>query len=145
MFMMLSKKRKLSGQAAIEYLSIVGIALLLLTPIILVAQQHIKDLNNDTRMMLAMEAKNKIAAASDIVHAQGPPSTMTINIQLPSGIVRAIVNNQMILIEVPSAEGSSDLVSMLDYDVTGNLPTSAGSHKIRIEAMYDNVNITVIP
>ena len=74
--MMLSKKRKLSGQAAIEYLSIVGIALLLLTPIILVAQQHIKDLNNDTRMMLAMEAKNKIAAASDIVHAQGPPSTM---------------------------------------------------------------------
>ena len=138
------KKRKTSGQAAIEYLSIVGIALLLLTPIILVAQQHIKDLNNDTRMMLAMEAKNKIAAASDIVHAQGPPSTMTITIQLPAGLMRAIVGNQMILIEVPSAEGSSDLVSMFDYNVTGNISISAGSHKIRIEAMYDAVNITGI-
>lgn len=140
----MSGKRNMSGQAAMEYLSIVGIALLLLTPIILVAQQHIKDLNNDTRMMLAMEAKNKIAAASDIVHAQGPPSTMTITVQLPAGLVRAIVGNQMILIEVPSAEGSSDLVSMLDYNVTGNLSTSSGSHKIRIEAMYDKVNITVI-
>lgn len=143
--MLCSKKRKLSGQAALEYLSIVGIALLLLTPIILLAQQHVKELNNDTRMMLAIEAKNKIAAASDVVHAQGPPSAMTIGIQLPAGIVRAIVENQMILIEVPSAESSTDLVSMFDYNVTGNLSTSAGSHKIRIEAMYDVVNITVIP
>ncbi len=134
----------MSGQAAIEYLSIVGIALLLLTPIILVAQQHIKDLNNDTRMMLALEAKNKIAAASDIVRAQGPPSTMTVSIQFPAGIMRVAIEDRMILIEVPSAEGSSDLVSIFDYNVTGNISTSAGSHKIRIEAMYDKVNITGI-
>lgn len=135
---------RLSGQAAMEYMSIVGIALLLLAPIILAAERSVKDMNNDSGMMLAREALNKMANAAEVVHAQGPPSTMTVEIQFPPRMLRGIATGQMLLIEVPAGEKSSDVVSVLDFNVTGTLPPAGGVHKMRIEAMYDKVNITAV-
>lgn len=132
------------GQAATEYMAIVGFSLLLLTPVIIAAERSVKDMNNDANMMLAREALNKISSAADVVYSQGPPSTMTIKIQFPQKIIRAVVENSMILIEVPSGEASSDVTSVLEFNVTGSLPVTGGTHNIRIEAMYDMVNITAV-
>lgn len=138
------QKPRVFGQAAMEYLSIVGISLLLLTPIILTSERSIREMDDSSNMMLARESLDKMASAAEVVHSLGPPSTMTVEIQFPKNIVRAVAESGMLLIEVPSGDATSDVVASLDFDVTGTLPVSGGVHKIRIEATYNVVNITAV-
>ena len=136
------KEYKRVGQAALEYLIVVGTALLLLAPIISVGQTSIDGLKKDANMLIARQTMNKIMEASELVYAQGPPAAITITAQIPSNINEIIFMNKIIIMKLDQYERESDMISMVNFNVTGLIPSDSGTYKINIRAIDGGVNIT---
>ncbi|NOR85635.1 hypothetical protein GQ473_05960 [archaeon] len=136
------KEYKRVGQAALEYLIVVGMALLLLAPIIGVGQTAIDGLKKDSNMLIARQTMNKLTEASELVFAQGPPASVTITTQIPANIEEFIFMNKIIIMKLNQYERESDIISMVNFNVTGSIPNNSGTYKINIRAINDGVNIT---
>ena len=136
------KEYKRIGQAALEYLIVVGMALLLLAPIIGVGQTAIDGLKKDSNMLIARQTMNKITEASELVFAQGPPASVTITAQIPSNINEIIFMNKIIIMKLNQYERESDIISMVNFNVTDFIPNNSGTYKLNIRAIDDGVNIT---
>ena len=136
------KEYKRVGQAALEYLIVVGTALLLLAPIISVGQTSIDGLKKDANMLIARQTMNKITEASELVFAQGPPASVTITAQIPPNVNELIFMNKIIIMKLNQYERESDMISTVDFNVTGLISNDSGTYKINIRAIDDGVNIT---
>ncbi|MCK4968627.1 MAG: hypothetical protein KAS12_06230 [Candidatus Aenigmarchaeota archaeon] len=136
------KTYKNVGQAAFEYLIVVGTALLLLAPIIVVGQNAVDGLKKDSDMLITRQTLNKITEASELVFAQGPPASVTLTAQIPTNINEIIFEKNMIIMKLNVYERESDIISIMDFNVTGLLPKIPGTYKINIRAIDNGVNIT---
>ena len=136
------KDYKRVGQAALEYLIVVGTALLLLAPIISVGQTAIDGLKKDSNMLIARQTMNKITESAELVFAQGPPAAVTITAQIPSNINETIFTNKIIIMKINHYERESDIISIVNFNVTGSIPNNPGTYKINIRAIDNGVNIT---
>lgn len=131
------------SQAATEYLIIVVIALLILTPIMLKGSQEIGNLSMTKNALLARNAVDKIKDAAEIVYAQGEPARIVLSLQFPADIVEARVGDQEVMIKLKVIGNTTDIVEFFDINVTGLLPTEEGMHKIKVEAVNNSwVNIS---
>lgn len=130
------------GQAALEYIAIVGLALLIATPLIIQAQESSQDIQQSFQNGLAKNALNNIEEAASLVYSQGPPARVTFSIRLPEGINRTNVSGSFIHIRRDLGPGQTDFVNTLDFNVTGEIPTTAGVHEMVAEAEESHVNIT---
>jgi len=132
----------MKSQAAIEYMIVVTIALLFLTPFFLMAQQSIKNMDNSIKLIEAKEAIEKIAEATRIVYAQGDPAKLTISVKFPKDIVSTNVINYIILINVQSESINNSIFKVFDFEVTGSLPSTYGTHMIALSNINNTVNIS---
>ncbi|MFB6294175.1 MAG: hypothetical protein ABEI97_00285 [Candidatus Nanohaloarchaea archaeon] len=131
-----------SGQVALEYIAIVGLALLIATPLIIEAQKSSQDLQQSFRSGLAKNALNNVEEAASLVHSQGPPAKTTFTIRLPDGITQTNVTDQYLHIRRDIGGAETDFYNTLDFNVTGDLPERSGVHTMVAEAEPDHVNIT---
>lgn len=132
------------SQAATEYLIIVIIALLILTPIILKGGQEVGNLSMTKNVLVARNSIDKIKDAVEIVYAQGEPARIVLNLQFPANIVETHVGDQEVMIRLKVIGNNTDVVEVFDINVTGSLPTEEGMHKIKVEAINNSwVNISV--
>ncbi|RLG13309.1 MAG: hypothetical protein DRN71_05055 [Candidatus Nanohalarchaeota archaeon] len=139
------QKFKRIGQAATEYLIVIAISLLFLTPVILMGNNAVVDLKRTTDNVVARDAVDKITDMSRIVYAQGVPAKITNNVRFPGSVLSTTVSNQMIIIKISAGSASSDIFNIVDFNVTGNLPMTSGVHRICVEAVDYGVNISVAP
>ncbi len=138
------KMRNKKAQVAIEYLIVVTIALLLLSPLIITSQKSISDLNREIANLKAFNALYKIKEASDIVYSQGPPSKMTIYVSLPLQTRDIFASNNMLIIELGPQDMITHILVNMDYNVTVNgTPNPRGMQKVTLEAKENYVNITL--
>ncbi len=133
------------GQASTEYLMVIAFSLLLLTPIIIIGNDAVADLKSRSDYVIARDAVNKIADMATIVYSQGPPAKITEKIRFPSNIISTTVSDQLIIIRVDYKSLPNDIPAVVEFNVSGHLPTTPGVHNIRIEAIDYGVNITVVP
>lgn len=131
-----------SGQAATEYMIVIGISMLLLTPVIIIGNNAVIDLKYKTDSIVAREAVDEITEISTIVYSQGAPAKITKNIQFPSNIISTSISDKMIRMEMRYKSASNDIFNIVEFNVTGTLPTTSGNHRISIEAISNGVNIT---
>ena len=138
------RQSRKSGLASTEYLIVIGISLLLLTPVIIIGNDAIRDLKYKTDNIVAREAVDEITEMSTIVYSQGSPAKITKNIQFPSNIISTSISDNIIRIEMRYKSASNDVFNIVDFNVTGTLPTTSGNHRISIEAINYGVNITAL-
>ncbi|MCK4551001.1 MAG: hypothetical protein KAT91_03530 [Candidatus Aenigmarchaeota archaeon] len=138
----MGKYYKKVGQAAMEYLVVVSMALFLLTPVLLMGQNAIDGLRKDSNTLIARQTLNKFAEASELVYAQGPPAAVTIKAQLPANINETLFVENMIIMRLKLYGRTGDIISSLDFNVTGNIPNEPGTYQINIRAIDNGVNIT---
>lgn len=131
-----------SAQAALEYLIVVGIALLLLTPITLRGFQSAGDLDRSLNLLVARNALNQISDGAKIVYFQGPPSAMTLKVVFPDRIVYSDVSGKESYFRIGMGAQTTDVAAFFDFPVTGNISGSAGERTVYIEALDNAVNIT---
>ncbi len=131
------------GQAAIEYLAIVGIALLLTAPLIVQTQQSAFELQTSYQNGLAKTALNTMEEAAAIVNSQGEPARVTVTVRLPNRINRTNVTDNYLHIRRVSGTDTYTFYNTVSFNVSGSIPTSSGVHRIIATAEEDYVNITV--
>ena len=136
--------QKLKGQAAIEYMAVFGIGLLLAAPFVLKAQSSIMELQSDSNAVSVQNTLNNIETAADTVSASGDPATRTFPIRLPESVRKTWVLDRAIIIQIDTAQTRSNLSRTFDYNISGTLPNEPGRYVIKTRANQSKVDINVV-
>ncbi len=134
------------GQSGLEYMIIVIIAMLLITPVLSRGTAQLTDMKNEINIMHAKDTLNIINDAAESVFAQGEPAKITLNTRFPSHINHTSVGSQEIMIQINAYGGTTDIVKRFEFNVTGSLPVDEGYYDITVKAIKISgvtwVNIT---
>lgn len=130
--------KKISGQAGMEYLVLVGVFLTALVPIFLYS---LDTTYLNIRTAQAKEASQTITSAADNLYKLGGGKT-TIFVELPSGINSTTISNKTVIIRINVGTGVSSALAFTDANINGTLPTSDGLKKITVEVVGNTVQIS---
>lgn len=132
---------KMKAQAAMEYMMIIGIALVILAPIISYAYQQ-----NEVAIRTSQGnlAASQISAAADSLYAQGPGAKTSLDIFLPSGYrAQSYASGNVLDIKVLTPAGLNDIIEITKANLTGTLPADSGYRRILLVTLDSGqVNIT---
>lgn len=130
------------GQAAIEYMAIVGIVLAILLPLTAYIWQ-----NNagSTSVRQADIAANTIKQSADSLWAQGPGARNRISVFFPPGYnsTGSHLSNGLVRLSIAVPGGTTDVLAITKANITGTLPATPGYAWLDM-TMQGNV-ITVTP
>jgi len=132
----------LKAQSAVEYVVIVGIALIILIPLWLNVNTQMGIVRTELQSTYAQQAVAKIRGAADAVYVQGQPAQFTILVNFPDNVRNVTVSGNEISMRLTTSAGDTDAVAITLGPVTGNLSTSVGTHRVLVKAQGGMVNIT---
>jgi uncharacterized protein (UPF0333 family) len=131
----MNKKR---GQVSIELLITMGFALLIITALTILMYEHstssYEEINNNQAGLIA----RKITDAADSVYYLGHPSVTTLKLYMPDGIDNITISGREIIF---NSDGS-EIVSLSNINLKGNISSSSGLRYISLKAMPNYVNIS---
>lgn len=133
-----------SGQAAIEYMIVLGIALLLAAPFVLKAQSSIVDLRSDSNAVSVQNSLNDIEVAAETVNAAGEPAARTFPVRLPETLERTWVLDNAVVIQIDTPGPRSNFSRTFDFNVSGGLPDQPGRYMLKTEANGSEVVLEVV-
>lgn len=129
------------GQASIEYMMILSLALLLSTPFIVKAQGAILDLRTSSSVMDVRNSADRIEKAAETVNAAGPPAKREFTIKLPNSVQSSEVSDQAFIYTVRTSNGKTNITRTFDFKIQGDLPDSEGAHILSATAKSDYIEI----
>ena len=129
------------AQAAMEYLSIVGIILVFIIPIwaylITVEQETASELS----LSYSKNAVRQIADASSLVYSQGPPAKISFQIYVPPGVNSISFDNKSVVFNVSLGAVYTDVFATSTAAMNGTLPKDEGYYTVEITAIDGFVQI----
>jgi uncharacterized protein (UPF0333 family) len=130
-------------QISVEFLVVVGMVLLMLSPLWFSLYRSIQEEQADLRVSQAKTALSRIVRSADLVYVQGAPASATIIVYLPAGVLNYTFAANETHYDVSLGKYVTDVVEVTKTPLTGALPISEGTHKILIRAEASGiVNIT---
>ena len=130
-------KRGGRAQISMEFLIIVGFAMLMTFPLIIIFYQQSESINIDVVSGQADKIASEIRDAADEVYYLGSPSKKTLIIYLPQEIIGISVSNNNIILDVDSANGDYQIVKSTVGNLSVSIAVFNGIHHISVEA-YDS-------
>ena len=130
------------AQVSVEYLIVVGIALLILIPAILYANQILSSSKKELRMNLAENAVERLAENADWVYSLGPPSRVSLTVYIPEYVEYVNISDHKISIKLK--DYPREIFKNTKGNVTGYIPPENGYYKVWITAEVRYVNISVV-
>lgn len=121
------------AQAALEYLLIMGIAMLILVPLFSIVSSYTYQSKVRMRINALRDSLQNLAESSDMVYSQGYPAKITTRFYVPEGIVFTNVTQHYFHARLQTAAGLTDLTSRTNANLTGSLPSSPGSYQVQIK------------
>lgn len=132
----------MKAQASLEYLIVISIALLILIPAILYANDIIIFSKKELRKKLAENTVEMIAENSDWVNSLGPPSRVIVIVYVPELVEYINISDFKILLKFKDSE--EVILKETRANVTGFIPRDEGYYNILITAEQNFVNVSVI-
>ena len=133
------------AQTAMEYYTIVALALIILLPLSIYVYQLLHQYGDDTKISLTKDAVNELGETADWVFSQGPPARYTFqSFYIPEGIEDIDLDNNMILFTVKTTAGISDISYHTIAPLDGSIPSKSGYYPIAVIAYEDNVTFEVV-
>jgi len=131
------------AQFSIEYLMMMGFALMLLIPIIVLFASESQNMKSDIAVSQLNQVAMKIADKAEEVYYQGQPSRTTIKVSIPQGVKNITFSNNEIIFNFLNPD---NVVLQVEQDtpinVTGNISSNAGIHFIQIESEGEYVLVS---
>lgn len=125
----------MKGQAALEYMFLLGILLAFLGGVLVYSSQtSILSL----RSTQSAEAVKVVANAADRIYKTGG-GNITVTVDIPSGVANQSVANKGIKLTLKIGGSTGDAFASTSGNVTGNLPTEQGRYKIAVEMLSSGV------
>jgi hypothetical protein len=134
----------LKSQAAMEYYTIISVALIILLPLSVYVYQLLNEYGEDTNLSLAKDTVNKLGENVDWVFSQGPPAKLSLEFYIPEGIQQTSLDNKMILFKMRTSAGITDVYYQTICNLTGSIPIKSGHYQFSIVANTTYVNISVV-
>lgn len=132
------------GQAAIEYLTVFGIALILSTPFILKAQSSMLELRTGSEFVAMQNSLDKLETSVKTVGASGEPAQRTFFFEVSENIESGLIQNNSVVYTFRTQSGESQMIRSFDQNITGNIPGSPGRHKMTVYAEDREVVLGVV-
>lgn len=131
------------GQAAIEYLALVGFILLLTGPLLIEAQRSANGLQDSTRQLQVNNLLNSVEEAATLVYSGGEPTRVTFEVTVPDDVTQTNVTQNYVHVRLQGREGPQEYYRLLPFNVTGSIPVEQGRYAMVAEAVgRTNVSIT---
>ncbi len=131
------------GQASIEYLMIMVIAMLILVPLVSVVYSQTARSRDEMGRSALQDSLQGLADAADLVQAQGHPAKITRSLHLPSGVSQTNVTDNHFIVTVEGSAGPTDYTVESSANLTGELPISSGSYQVSLKMEEEGVvNVT---
>lgn len=125
-----------------EYLLVVAFGFLLLVPIVLISMTQSSRFTSDVTAAQIQKVGRELTDAVDSVYYAGPPTKRTMQLYFPVGIRNVTLSNSTIIFRVSGSSGAYDYPVFAATNVTGELRTFAGVHRITLEAGDTNVTLS---
>lgn len=136
------RAKRVSGQAAFEYLLITAFGFFLIIPIIIIAFSQSATFSSDVTSAQIQKVGNQIVDGANAVYYSGPPAKRTLKIYFPEGITNVEVANSTIQFTVQGSGGAYQYAVFADTNMTGSIGTFSGIHRITLTAQEEDVLIT---
>ena len=125
------------AQVSLEFMMIVGVALLMTLPLILIFYRQSENINSEIGASQLDKVASEIRDAADEVYYLGSPSKKTVTVYMPEGVNNISITNNTIIFTVEAPGSDYELVKWSVTTLNGSLQTYPGIHHISVEA-YDN-------
>ncbi|MBS3145658.1 hypothetical protein J4414_02550 [Candidatus Woesearchaeota archaeon] len=133
-------KIEVKGQAALEYLFVVGLILLVLIPLFSLSYNRV---NVSVTLSDASTAANLIAKTADEVYFLGPGNRNTIDVYFPSSIDSVNISGREIIFYLNIFDEGAEIFQISKANLTGSLSNFKGTHIVVIEYLDSGMlNIT---
>ena len=136
------KRGMRKAQVSMEFLMVVGLALMMTLPLIVLFYQQSENLNTGILDSQIDKVASEIRDAADEVYYLGYPSKKTVTIYVPEGVNSISIYNTSIMFLVESANGDYEVVKWSVANLTGVLQTYPGIHHVVVEAQEGYVSIS---
>jgi uncharacterized protein (UPF0333 family) len=127
------------GQIAVEYMIILGLLLLFVTPLIIYALASYTSSNDIYRAQVLVA---RMSDTVDIVYTQNPPSQQLLTLLFPENIVDTILVNKTVGVILLSGDGNTTVSLPTKGCVSGSITSSGGYRRILFKATENCVNVT---
>jgi len=139
---------RIRGQVSIEFLIIIGIAMLMTIPLTIIYFKQSQTLNADIAGTQADKIASEIRDAADEVYYLGPPSKKTIIVFMPKNVEAITLYETSIIFNVTTDSGDFELVkwSAANFSAASSLEAKSGIRKITAEAINSDAfgNVAVL-
>lgn len=130
------------AQAAMEYIVVIGFAMVLAFPLIIIFFTQSQDVTDQLTMNQVREIGRKLISTAESVYYLGEPSQTTLKVYMPSGVENIVIDpdtNELIF-NVTIENMYSDVVFKSDIPINGDLDPISGVRYIIVK----NVQHTVV-
>lgn len=131
------------AQVAFEYMMIVAILLAFLAPIWIYMSGVQSQTSSQLALSYAKNAVQKVADAADLVYSQGSSAKLRVSVYIPSGVEGSTILNHTVRLRVRTGPDVSDVFATSKAVVNGSLPTTSGNYWVTVEAVGNQVQISV--
>lgn len=131
------------AQAAMEYMMIMSLSLLIIVPIFLFMTGYTYQTRRDLQISVLQSSLKSVANTADMIHTQGYPARTTTNLHLPDNVEHVNVINNTVWVRVRYSSGYSDFHGFSNSDLHGELPQTGGSYLVHLAATEEGyVNVS---
>ena len=132
------------AQVSIEFLLIVGFAMLMTIPLTLIFFKQSEALSNDISATQADRVASELRDAADEVYYMGAPSKKTLTVYLPREVDAITLIDNNIIFNVTGSGTRSEIVkwSAANFSSLSGLNATPGLKRITVEARAYDVLVT---
>ncbi len=135
-------KKGKNAQMSMEYMIVMGFALLLTVPLTVVFFQQSAAASDQVNAGKAAQIARQIIDTSEQVYYLGEPTMTSLKVSMPDTVSKVILTSNDLTIRLKTGSGETDIVVASSVNLTGNISEAGGIQTILIRAIPHAVNIT---
>jgi len=132
------------AQVSMEFFLVTMFAFLIIVPLIMYFTNQSQRAVNEVNTAQVVQIARTIVTNAETVYAFGEPTTFTLRVYLPEGVDSIYFNNTEISFVINSEGRLITLTERATMNVTGNMSTHRGIHRLRLQAANNSVVISEI-
>jgi hypothetical protein len=121
-------------QSSMEFMVVIGFALLMITPVIIMYSTQRNDINDRVNSNQAFQIARKIVDSAESVYYFGEPSKTTIRVFIPRNVVAFNISRYEVIVKVRTQAGVAEIVQVSKVNISGDIPPNYGVYDIEVVA-----------
>jgi uncharacterized protein (UPF0333 family) len=134
----------MKGQVSIEFLIIVGFAMLISIPLIYIFYIQSESVNSEITSAQVDKIASEVRDAADEVYYLGSPSKKTVTVYMPDSVKSITLIGTTIIFNVSTSQGRYEVVkwSVANFSSSSQIEAKSGIRHISVEAQAYDVLVT---